>query len=720
MPNARRIVLRAAAGVALASVLGMIAHASWRQASGTPCAPESAASRDLYCMPLTPVPGLRDVQAELELNRVPSPFGITVTVDGRTRYEPVLHMRGLPDPATLGPYTTYVAWIASPTMFPVEKLGEVKDGRTRLPVIDMNEFLVLVSAEATADVKEREGALVVRGFSPGTRLQPADVYEFAVGSGRPQAAAGGHEHGATDGWPRPPMPPRLTMLPGEMQLSPPDVSPYLPRADDPALIAMARPRELVRLEDGDTFPLEARFVRRTFRGSTYIAYGFNGQVPGPLLHVPADAEIVVPFTNSIDWPATIHWHGVRLDNRFDGVPHITQEPVQPGETFTYRVRFRDEGVYWYHPHHREDILKELGLYGNLFVRPAAPDYWSAAHREEFLMLDDFLVGEEGPIPLGREHATHAMMGRFGNVLLVNGEPSWEFDARTGEVVRLYLTNVSNTRTFNVSLPGARMKVVGSDVGGFEREEWVESVVLAPAERYVVHVRFEAPGEVKLVNRVQALDHLFGEFFPQVDTLGTIRVAATPIEPDLSASFAELRENRYVQRDIDAFRSHFDRPVDRELVLAMEARDLPFVVQRLMILDSVWFSPVEWSGTMPMMNWASTPSQVSWILRDPATGEENMDISWPFRVGDVVKLRLRNARDVLHGMQHPIHIHGQRFLVLSMNGVPNGNLVWKDTVLLPAGSTADLLLEVSNPGTWMIHCHISEHLEAGMRMTFTAR
>jgi FtsP/CotA-like multicopper oxidase with cupredoxin domain len=95
----------------------------------------------------------------------------------------------------------------------------------------------------------------------------------------------------------------------------------------------------------------------------------------------------------------------------------------------------------------------------------------------------------------------------------------------------------------------------------------------------------------------------------------------------------------------------------------------------------------------------------------------MDVAWRFRVGEVVKLRLVNDRTALHSMHHPIHIHGQRFLVLAVNGVPNEHLVWKDTMLLPAGFPADILLELSNPGRWMLHCDIADHLEAGMRMVF---
>jgi FtsP/CotA-like multicopper oxidase with cupredoxin domain len=137
----------------------------------------------------------------------------------------------------------------------------------------------------------------------------------------------------------------------------------------------------------------------------------------------------------------------------------------------------------------------------------------------------------------------------------------------------------------------------------------------------------------------------------------------------------------------------------------------------MQLDSIYFAPMEWSGTMPMMNWASTGRQVRWIVRDPATGRENMDVDWRFRRGRPVRIRLVNQRRSFHAMQHPIHLHGQRFLVLSVNGVRNENLVWKDTVLLPAGSAVDILLDPSNPGRWMLHCHIAEHLSAGMMMGF---
>jgi FtsP/CotA-like multicopper oxidase with cupredoxin domain len=304
------------------------------------------------------------------------------------------------------------------------------------------------------------------------------------------------------------------------------------------------------------------------------------------------------------------------------------------------------------------------------------------------------------------------MGRFGNVLLVNGEPDYRLSARRGEVVRFYFTNASNTRTWNLSFSGARMKVVASDAGPYEHEAWVESVVMGPAERYVVDVQFTSSST--LLNRVQGLDHLYGRFFPEVDTLGSITVASHRARPDYSASFAALRH----QAPPFAADSFLSRSPDKTLVLTLETHDLPFVTQRLMQLDSIYFAPVEWSGTMPMMNWAATGRQVRWVLRDPATGLENTAVDWQLARGSYVKIRLVNERRAFHGMQHPIHLHGQRFLVLAVNGAANDNLVWKDTVLVPAGSTVDILLDASNPGHWMLHCHIAEHLSAGMMTHFT--
>jgi len=146
--------------------------------------------------------------------------------------------------------------------------------------------------------------------------------------------------------------------------------------------------------------------------------------------------------------------------------------------------------------------------------------------------------------------------------------------------------------------------------------------------------------------------------------------------------------------------------------------LPQSIILSMESDTLYVPPMEWNDAMPMMNWLSTAEQVTWILRDRRTGAENGDIDWSFTVGDVTKVRIFNTPDSFHPMNHPIHVHGQRFLVLSMDGVENTNLVWKDTAVVPVGSTMEMLIEMSNPGEWMVHCHIAEHLHAGMMFSFT--
>ena len=220
-----------------------------------------------------------------------------------------------------------------------------------------------------------------------------------------------------------------------------------------------------------------------------------------------------------------------------------------------------------------------------------------------------------------------------------------------------------------------------------------------------------------MNRVRGLDHLYGRFFAETDTLGVVEVGGGRTREDLSPSFDALRTDTAASGELERFRRRAEGARQEALILTLETRDLPAVTNRLMQLDSIYFSPMEWSGTMPMMNWASTGRQVRWILRDPSTGRENMDVAWRFRRGEPVRIRLVNERRSFHAMQHPIHLHGQRFLVLSVNGVPDEHPVWKDTVLLPAGSVVDILLDPSNPGRWMLHCHIAEHLSADMMMRF---
>src|SRR3989344_1252585 len=228
----------------------------------------------------------------------------------------------------------------------------------------------------------------------------------------------------------------------------------------------AQASELVELKDGDTYDLIASPVKKEIGGKTYTMLAYNGSIPGPLLKIPQGAEVTINFTNDTGMKTLLHSHGVRMDNAFDG-SQTTQEEMEAGETFVYRLKFPDAGMYWYHPHVREDYQQEMGLYGNYLVLPASTGYWSPVNREIPLFLDDILI-EDGNIPLSRAEADRTLMGRFGNVMLVNGEDTYALNAKKGEVIRFYVTNAANARPFNFTIAGTKMKLVGADGGAYER------------------------------------------------------------------------------------------------------------------------------------------------------------------------------------------------------------------------------------------------------------
>jgi FtsP/CotA-like multicopper oxidase with cupredoxin domain len=542
---------------------------------------------------------------------------------------------------------------------------------------------------------------------------------------------------------------------------------------------------VIRLGDGDRLDLRIGPVRKNIDGAELRMLAYNGSVPGPTLHVDQGSEITVQVRNDGDVEATVHWHGLRLENQYDGVPDETQVPIPVGGTYTCKVRFPDAGFYWYHPHIREDFGLEMGLYGTIVVEPADPAYWPAADRQLTLTLDDLLVEDGHIAPFHRSGPNYVAMGRYGNVMLINGETEFAGEATVGEVVRLYLVNTANTRIFNFAIRGARAKLIGGDSGRYERETITGEVLLAPSERAVLDVLFDSPGKVQLEHRTPDHTYQLGGFSVADGTVGTAAGAFEQLrtDPELTAEHRSLAHDterppdkvlaffslmpllyggddtpasayacpmhpevtaaepgtcpkcgmKLVAVQADAAPAVYACPMHPE-VTAAEPGTCPKCGMKLVPSDAPLVPAsephegaahshdhgdgLEWEDLMPQINQASDSGNMIWQLIDRETGAVNGDISWSFTVGDRVKIRLVNEMDSDHPMHHPFHVHGAgRFLVLSRDGQPEPNLVWKDTVLLRACETVDILLDVSNPGLWMAHCHIAEHNQSGMMFSF---
>jgi FtsP/CotA-like multicopper oxidase with cupredoxin domain len=568
---------------------------------------------------------------------------------------------------------------------------------------------------------------------------------------------------------------------------------------DPTGLPEASVPQLQELPDGDTLELRVGPVAKPLGDATVRMLGYNGSIPGTTLKVAQGTEIVVHVENYGDLDTTVHWHGLRLENRYDGVPHETQAPIPVGGEFSYRIQFPDAGLYWYHPHIREDYTQELGLYGNILVLPADPDYWPPADRDLILTLDDILIEDGKVAPFSPTETSYAAMGRFGNQLLVAGDPDLRLTFRAGEVVRLWLTNTANTRVFNFTLPGGRMKLVGGDSGRVEYEEFVEQFVLAPSERVVVDVLVESPGELALEHhtpdrtyRLAAITVTEGPPSTAATQFGQLRRA-----PELEAERAQL--NRWLAAAPDkilALVAQMDDPAAMPdaagqvtyacpmhpdvtsaepgrcpkcgmKLLASQAPTVtayacpmhPEVVSdqpghcpkcgmKLLAASSVRTATtdhdpsgmdhsdmdhsdmdhsgmghgggegIEWEDDMVEVNRQTTSATMHWRFLDRTSGADSPAIDWRFTVGDRVKIRLVNEMASDHPMHHPFHLHGAgRFLVLARDGVTEPNLVWKDTVLVRTGETVDILFDVTNPGLWMAHCHIAEHMQSGMMFSF---
>lgn len=383
--------------------------------------------------------------------------------------------------------------------------------------------------------------------------------------------------------------------------------------------------------------------------------GGSPSVPGPLLVVNQGDHVIVHFRNELPEETTIHWHGIRVPFGSDGT-HVSQAPVPPGGTFDYEFDAVDAGTFWYHPHMRGDVQIEKGLYGMIVVRGGvAPDV--AADRT--FVLDDVKLESTGQLST-KTDGLDLMLGRQGNVLLVNGQQAPTIEAKAGTRERWRFVSSANGRYFNLTMPGHSFLVIGWDGGILPQPYSAETLLVAPGERYEILVEL---GDADAT--LQTIHYDRGHNIPDAGPQTLLRVKLAGAGPAPAALPSAWRVDDPIPVDAQT--------PTRAFVLSEEEAGL--AEPRFMI------NGAQYPNVPPIMA----------------------------RAGAVEIWSIRNDAE----MDHPFHLHGMFFRVLDVDGQAPAHAGWKDTVNIPMRKTVRLAVRYGEAGTWMYHCHILEHAERGM-------
>jgi FtsP/CotA-like multicopper oxidase with cupredoxin domain len=428
------------------------------------------------------------------------------------------------------------------------------------------------------------------------------------------------------------------------------------------------------------------------QGGPTALWAYNGVTPGPEIRVRRGERVRVRLVNELDQPTTIHWHGIRIDNAMDGVPDLTQAAVPPGESFDYDFTVPDAGTYWYHTHNRSWEQMARGLYGPLIVDGDAED----VEQDLTLIVDDWRLGRDGSIDAASFGSmmdwSHA--GRLGNWVTVNSLDNPRFDLSAGTVTRLRLINTANARIFTLNIDGLEMQLAGLDGQVFDEPVVLyEPLTLSPAQRADVIVTPAVPGSHALV----ASDGGDQVALAQFDVSGLA---------DEPCAYAVLKPNGLPEPDLGAALA---------VELLMEGGAMGMMGgARMGSGPGMETGPggMMGGGGPGMMGMRELVGNgMAWAMNGVAGMPE--EPLFAAKRGQSVRLTMINDTRWPHAM----HLHGHHFRVLSRDGRPEPGTPWRDTVALDAMQRAEIALLADNPGKWLIHCHMVEHMAAGMMTWF---
>ncbi len=392
------------------------------------------------------------------------------------------------------------------------------------------------------------------------------------------------------------------------------------------------------------------------------AWGYGGQAPGLELRCRQGERLRVRFINKLDVQSTIHWHGIRLPLEMDGVPYVSQAPVLPGEYFDYDFICPDAGSFWYHPHTASAEQLGRGLVGPLIVEEREP---TGFLHERTLSLKTWHIDKRGAFSEFLVPRQAAREGTRGRLTTINGEPNPTLELPAGQVVRLRLINVDNTITYRLNLPGSEARIYALDGNPVQPRPLGKEYWLGPGMRIDLALKVPAAGqELSLRNGPLRLATLKGITSTEAVGDWPPPLPANPVaEPDLSRA--------------ETLRFNFEWAA----ALASPADEAAGRYKYWQINGQAWDINDKTCADRPIATLKKDGHYI-FVLRNMAQ------------------------------YQHPIHLHGMTFKVLSSDRrkiIP----YFTDTYLLGKNETARIAFVADNPGVWMFHCHVIDHMETGL-------
>jgi FtsP/CotA-like multicopper oxidase with cupredoxin domain len=430
--------------------------------------------------------------------------------------------------------------------------------------------------------------------------------------------------------------------------------------------------------------LTAGYSPVTIDNKTFYLLTYNGQIPAPRLEAKAGDKVKIRFTNKLNQPTNIHYHGLHISPQ--GKADNVFLEIQPNQTFLYEFTIPDNHdsiTAWYHPHLHGYVAEQLsgGLAGLFIIRrelDEIPEIKSA--QEEFLVLQDFAVDNNGR--LINSQMLPLMMGREGDLITVNGKINPSFRVSQGQLLRLRILNASTSRFYNLSLENNPFYLIATDGRAIDSPQQMTQLLLTPGQRAEILVQGE-------------------------NNLKQLRLLDLPYDRGgMGMMGGGMMGGGMMRRGRDY---NYNSP---NILATINFNS-----------DSQKIKPISLPTKLASITSLPTPSRVrSFTLNHgmaPRMGMVFLINGQPYdhqRIDTKVKLNTVEEWELINTgvMDHPFHIHVNSFQVISRNGVPESYSAWRDTVLVPRGERVKIRLKFADfTGKTVYHCHILDHEDLGM-------